>query len=109
VHPPFRLALTRRGIDMEKTDKMPIWVFFAFSSINTRKAALILVWGCLLFSIYCIPWPALFANQDWIGKIFLIDDWSWVAMMVPVTFWYWMSLRWVDNNSGWEVARESSD
>lgn len=92
---------------MEKTDKMPIWVFFAFSSINTRKAALLLIRACLLFSIYCIPWSVFYANQDWIGKIFLIDDWSWVAMMVPVTFWYWLSLRWVDKNSGWVDAGET--
>lgn len=94
---------------MDKTDNMPIWVFFAFSSINTRKTALLLTWACLLFSIYCIPWPVLFESQDWIGKIFLIDDWSWVAMMVPITLWYWLSLRWVDNNDGWAVARESGE
>jgi len=34
-------------------------------------------------------------------KIFLIKDWAWFAMMVPMTLWYWISLRWVDNNAGW--------
>ncbi|MGB5339428.1 MAG: hypothetical protein WBO06_10080 [Gammaproteobacteria bacterium] len=87
---------------MEKTDNMPLWVYFAFSSISTRKGALLLIWACVLFSVYCIPWPLVFEGRDWIVKIFLIDDWSWFAMMAPITFWYWASLRWIDNNSGWE-------
>ena len=86
---------------MEKTDNMPIWVYLAFSSIATRKGALLLISACVVFSIYCIPWSLFFASQDWIVKIFLIKDWSWFAMMVPITFWYWISLRWIDNNSGW--------
>ncbi|MGB5440850.1 MAG: hypothetical protein WBN57_08960 [Gammaproteobacteria bacterium] len=83
---------------------MPIWVFLAFSSIETRKAALILIWVCVLFTIYCIPWSRLFMGSDWVEKIFLIDDWSWLAMMIPIVLWYWLSLRWVDNNSAWEDA-----
>jgi len=91
---------------MEKKDNMPIWVFLAFSSIDTRKGAMILIWICVIFTAYCIPWPLLFAGNDWIAKIFLIDDWSWLAMMVPIVLWYWLSLRWVDNNSGWENSAQ---
>jgi hypothetical protein len=87
--------------EMEKTENMPIWVYLAFSSISTRKGALLLILVCVVFSIYCIPWPLFFASQDWVVKIFLIEDWSWFGMMVPITFWYWLSLRWVDNKSGW--------
>ena len=87
---------------MEKTDNMPIWVYLAFSSIATRKAALLMIWASLAFSIYCIPWSQFLAGRDWVVKIFLIEDWSWFAMMAPITFWYWISLRWVDNNSKWE-------
>jgi len=94
---------------VEKTDNMPIWVFLAFSSIATRKGALILIWISVIFSIYCIPWALFFSGQDWVGGIFLIDDWSWLAMMVPIILWYWMSLRWVDNNSGWEVAGQDEE
>ncbi len=93
---------------MEKTDNMPIWVYLAFSSIATRKAALLLIWACLAFSIYCIPWPQLLAGQGWVVKIFLIEDWSWFAMMAPITFWYWISLRWVDNNSEWERPEQNT-
>lgn len=86
---------------MTKTTNMPLWVFLAFSSIETRKGALILIGSCALFSIYCLPWSLFFDSPDWFAKVFLIEDWSWVAMMLPITLWYWLSLKWVDKNSGW--------
>lgn len=91
---------------MEKTDNMPLWVFLAFSAIDTRKGALILIWVCLAFTLYCLPWSQFITGQDWIKKLFLIEDWSWFAMMVPITLWYWLSLKWLDNNSGWVNARQ---
>jgi hypothetical protein len=94
---------------MEKTDNMPFWVFLAYSSITTRKGALRLIQACAAFTVYCIPWALFFTDQEWVGKIFLIEDWSWLAMMVPITFWYWMSLRWLDNNSGWETVQQDKD
>ncbi len=89
---------------MEKTDNMPIWVYLAFSSLSTRKGALLLIWLSVAFSLYCIPWSQLFLSQTWLAKVFLIKDWSWLTMMVPVVLWYWLSLRWIDKNSGWVVA-----
>lgn len=89
---------------MEKKDNMPIWVFLAFSSIDTRKGALLLTWACVVFALYCIPWSQFFTSQGWVATIFMIEDWSWFAMMGPMTLWYWISLRWVDNNSGWAEA-----
>jgi len=91
---------------MEKTENMPLWVYLAFSSIPTRKAALLLILACVVFSIYCIPWSLLLPDLEWVAQICLIEDWSWFAMMVPITFWYWVSLRWVDNNSGWPDRRQ---
>jgi hypothetical protein len=89
---------------MKKENDMPLWVSLAFSSIESRKVALWLVFSCVLFSAYCIPWSNYFGSEDWVAKIFLIDDWNWFAMMVPITLWYWLSLRWIDNNSGWEIS-----
>ena len=86
---------------MEKTDNMPIWVYLAFSSISSRRGALLLIWSCVIFSVYCIPWSGFFANRDWVSSLFLIDDWSWFAMMVPITLWYWISLKWIDKHTGW--------
>ena len=88
---------------MEKSKNMPLWVFLAFSSINTRKGAMILIWSSVVFSIYCIPWPLLF-DADLIKTIFLIDDWSWISMMLPIVIWYYLSLKWVDKNTGWETS-----
>ena len=87
---------------MEKKENMPIWVFLAFSSISTRKGASRLILASFLFSIYCIPWSILFPNTSWASdKFFLIDDWSWLAMMVPINVWYFVSLKWMDRNSAW--------
>ena len=87
---------------MEKSDNMPLWVFLAFASINTRKAALILIWICVIFSVYCIPWSLLF-DAELVKTVFLIDDWSWIAMMVPIVIWYVLSLRWLDKNEAWQT------
>jgi hypothetical protein len=86
---------------MKKTNTTPLWVFLAFSSIETRKSALLLIWGCLLFSFYCIPWGNYFHDNQWTSKLFLIEDWEWFIMMLPMTAWYWLSLKWIDKNGGW--------
>jgi hypothetical protein len=86
---------------MEKKENMPIWVFLALSSISSRKTVLYMIVGCIAFTAYCFPWVQFFSSHKWIETIFLISDWSWFAMMVPMTIWYWMSLRWADNNDAW--------
>jgi hypothetical protein len=89
---------------MEKKDHTPLWVFLAFSSINSRKGALWLLWSSIIFTLYCVPWDQLFHQAGWINTVFLIDDWSWFTMMVPITIWYWLSLRWTDRNAVWETS-----
>ena len=81
--------------------KMPLWVLLAFSSIHKRKHAIILIWASILFTLYCLPWVN-FINNDIVTSIFLIDDWSWIAMMLPICAWYILSLRWMDKNTAWE-------
>jgi len=85
---------------MNKTDTMPLWVRLAFSNVESRKVALYFVYASAVFSIYCFPWPRYFMAAE-AFKSFLIEDWSWFAMMVPTTMWYWMSLRWLDRNAAW--------
>ncbi len=87
---------------MEKKENTPLWVFLAFSSINTRKVALILIWCSIVFTLYCFPWSLFFTEPKWLSQVFLIDDWSWLAMMVPIVLWYYLSLRWIDKNDEWE-------
>lgn len=88
---------------MQKDDNMPWWVFLALSSIETRKGALLLIWSSILFTIYCVPWVLYVPGNEWVGKLFLIDDWEWFAMMLPMTFWYWLSMKWIDKNRGWQT------
>ena len=90
---------------MEKTERMPMWVFLAFSSINRRKWAVWAVWSCVIFTIYCIPWPLFFENQDFLKTLCPIENWIWFWVMVVMTIWYWFSLRWMDRNGGWEKVR----
>ena len=86
---------------MKPIDKTPFWVTLAYDNIHTRKMALILVLSCVVFALYCVPWVQ-FSKNALVEKWFLIDDWSWFAMMIPMTIWYWVSLKWVDQNAGWE-------
>ncbi|PPD22532.1 MAG: hypothetical protein CTY22_00085 [Methylomonas sp.] len=83
--------------------KTPIWVMLALSSIKTRKGGLILIGFSLVFTLYCIPWAKYF-SQAWVGYVFMIDEWDWFAMMLPMTGWYWLSLRWMDKNDRWETG-----
>ncbi|OQW69582.1 MAG: hypothetical protein BVN34_04530 [Proteobacteria bacterium ST_bin12] len=85
---------------MKQIDKTPFWVTLAYGNIHTRKMAMILVISCVVFALYCVPWVQ-FSNHTIVAKLFLIDDWSWVAIMIPTTIWYWVSLKWVDKNAGW--------
>ena len=88
---------------MTKTKNTPLWVFLAFSSIETRKGALMLIWACALFSVYCLPWSLMLGDAiGELGKqILVIDDWEWIAMMAPMTLWYIISLIWMDKHDGW--------
>ena len=85
----------------ESSAKMPLWVLLAFSSIQKRNHAIILIWACVLFTLYCLPWMN-FTDNEMVSTLFLIDDWSWIAMMIPICFWYILSLRWMDQNNAWE-------
>ena len=91
--------------DTNKTapKKMPIWVLLAFSSIQKRKSAIMLIWASIIFTIYCLPWVN-FINNEIVITLFLIDDWSWIAMMIPISIWYLLSLRWMDQNKAWEKS-----
>ncbi len=68
-----------------------------------------LILASAIFTVYTLPWAVLFPGHDWVATVFLIEDWSWFAMMVPITFWYWISLKWMDNHSRWEDVRQDMD
>lgn len=89
---------------MQKTDRMPMWVFLAFSSIETRKGALLLILSNVLFNGYCIPWVNFYAESAWVAKLFVVTDWEWFIWSAPMNIWYWLGLRWIDKNHGWAKA-----
>ena len=43
-----------------------------------------------------------FTDNDIVLTLFLIGDWSWLAMMVPMVLWYFFAMRWVDKHDEWE-------
>jgi len=45
-----------------------------------------------------------FSHNAVLAKVFLIKDWSWFAMMLPMTLWYLFSLKWMDKNTRWELS-----
>ncbi len=85
---------------MKYIDGKPLWVFLALSNVKTRKGAMILTWSSFILTIYCFPWVMFLGENEWVKKLFLIDDWSWFVMMLPMSFWYLLSVRWMDNH-GW--------
>ncbi|CAH0991075.1 hypothetical protein SIN8267_01176 [Sinobacterium norvegicum] len=94
---------------MEKTPKIPLWVFLAFNAIESRKGALILITCCALFAVLCIPLVNVPLSQA-VGipaDYQLQDDWSWFLMMLPMTAWYVAALWWSDKNDAWSVDDQS--
>ena len=85
----------------ETSIKIPLWVLLAFSSIQKRKNAILLIWASTLFTLYSLPWMK-FTDNEIVSTLFLIDDWSWLAMMIPICIWYIISLRWMDQNNAWQ-------
>ena len=74
---------------MNDKPKSPLWVSLGLANIETRKGAMILFWGALVLSVCSIPLS------------YYLDDWSWAAMMFPITLWYWLCIQWRDRNSAW--------
>jgi hypothetical protein len=88
---------------MKQLDNTPLWVQLAWASVPTRKMAIWLIISCVVFAIYCVPW-ARFSANPLVAKLFWLHDWWWFASMIPLTIWYWLSLKWVDKHDGWETA-----
>ena len=81
---------------MEQKEKMPYWVYLGLWSIKTRKVALGYFIGTLLLMSIIVP-----------ASIYYNDYFYSIFAFVPL--WYWLSIKWVDNNSTWEVATQISN
>ncbi len=87
---------------MEKKSSRPLWVDLVFSVIDKRKHALWLIWASVAFTVYCVPWPKFIAEDHLLVPVLLADDWSWLALMVPILAWYLLALRWMDSTGAWQ-------
>jgi hypothetical protein len=88
---------------MKITEHTPFWVKLVYANIHTRKSAKWMIISCIVFGFYSIPWAQLSTNAL-IAKLFLIHDWTWCISMVPLSIWYWLALKWVDQHAAWDDA-----
>jgi hypothetical protein len=95
------VIIQNKGKAMKNIDNTPLWVSLAYASVPSRKVALWLIAISVLFTLYCVPWVK-FSSNPMIEKVFLLHDWWWFVSMIPLIIWYWLSLKWVDKNNGWE-------
>jgi hypothetical protein len=86
---------------MKKQDNTPMWVYLAFASVETRRGALLVFGLNVLGTIYCLPWSQFIKDVGWVRKVFWIDGWLWFVVMVAMTLWYWVSLKWIDRHEAW--------
>lgn len=94
---------------MIKTKDTPLWVFLAFSSIESPKGAKILIWACVAFTLYSLPWPLYFADAlGELGNKIFFDDWYTFLMMIPITAWYVAALKWMNARDAWQPATPES-
>lgn len=82
--------------------EQPLWVALAFSMIEKKKHAIWLILANLLFALYCIPWTTLIPENSLVTTIFKIEDWSWIAILVPILIWYFFCYRWMSKNNAWK-------
>ena len=81
---------------------VPWWVFAAVFYIKTRAGGAWLLGICLASTLYCLPWSQFLNANSRIAWLFLAPDWSWFAIMVPMTLWYWLAVRWMNRNNAWQ-------
>jgi hypothetical protein len=75
-----------------------MWVFLGLSNFETRKGPIYLAMACLVFALGFLPLPLLLDDWTWMEVL------EWSGVMYPMALWYWMCVRWVDQNSSWEVV-----
>lgn len=86
----------------DQTIEQPLWVALAFSMIEKRKHAIWLILANFIFALYCIPWSVIMPENALIANIFRVEDWSWVAILVPILIWYFLCYRWMSKHRAWK-------
>lgn len=79
---------------MEMKDDMPSWVYWGLWGIKTRKVAMLFVYISIVLTLAIVPVGIALNNYLFMAFI-----------LVPL--WYWLSIKWVDRNSTWEMGNNS--
>ena len=74
---------------MERQENMPSWVYWGLWSIRSRSTAMAYFDGSLVLSVVIVT------------AAVIVEYYILCAILV-VPIWYWLSIKWVDNNSSWE-------
>lgn len=79
---------------MEMKDDMPSWVYWGLWGIKTRKVAMLFVYISIVLTLAIVPVGIALYNYLFMA-----------FTLVPL--WYWLSIKWVDRNSTWEMGNNS--
>jgi hypothetical protein len=69
--------------------RRPLWVKMGLWGLPNRATAWAFVWICLGVAGFSAV------------RGFTDPLWFWGVGMASAAFWYWASIRWVDNQDGW--------
>ncbi len=81
---------------MQQRDGMPFWVSLGLWGIGSRKVAMGFTLTCLLAAILALLGYGLGYLSSTKDMLIIL------AIALFCALWYWSSMRWVDNNGGWE-------
>ena len=73
---------------MKKKDGMPVYVYVALLGIKSRNIALRYLILSLFLSGLVIYWGI--SKNNYL-----------IMLIILIPLWYWLSIKWVDNNSTW--------
>lgn len=74
-------------------ESRPWWVRLAVGGLRSRTVALLCLWLAV-----CVTLAGLVGG-------FLVHAWLFLGLVfLPAIPWYWLGIRWVDDNSKWDAA-----
>jgi len=71
-----------------------LWVWLAVGVLSSRITALLCLWLAV-----CLSLGGLLGG-------FLVNTWLFLGLVfLPAIPWYWLGIRWMDDNDQWAVKR----
>lgn len=87
--------------DRSPPPPVPLWVHAAVSTVSSRRGGKVLLLGCLLGVLYCLPWPDLLGIRTRFSPWYLAPDWSWSIVMALLSAWYIAAVAWMNRHDAW--------